>query len=108
MTDDNAIDLICDLHKHDGVIPIGKMTDLWHRKLDDRWAIWVNGQMKPVETKPTDGSPGGHPVEPGDCYVEFNGWPAGLFSMITGEGTIAAGGLANYQTFCGALKAAMA
>jgi hypothetical protein len=105
---DNAIELICDLHKRDGVIPIGKMTDLWHRRVDDQWAIWVNGQMQSVKTKPTPGSPGGHPVDPGDVYVEFNGWPCGIFSMITGEGTLAAGKIANYETFCAALRRAIA
>jgi hypothetical protein len=46
-------------------------------------------------------------LEPGECYVKFNGWPAGLFSIVSGDGVIAAGEIANYQAFCEALRNAI-
>lgn len=99
---EDALELIFQLHQRDGVLPVGKMPGLWERRLDDRWTFWINGQLEPVRT-PTDFN-----LRPGECYVEFNGWPAGILSMITGEGYIAAGSLANYQTFCEALRRAIA
>lgn len=99
----NAVELICQLHKLDKAVPIGRLLKPWHRKIDERWQIWVNGQMKPQK-----GGPGGDiDIHPGDCYVEYNGWPAGSFSMIHGEGLLAAGSEANYQTFCDALQSAI-
>jgi hypothetical protein len=99
----NAIALICDLHKADGVEPIGRMRGAWFRRIDNHWSIWVNGQMTAQA-----GGPGGDvSIPPGECYVEFNGWPAGIFSMLTGEGELAAGELANYGSFCAALQSAV-
>ncbi len=98
----NAVKLICELHKADGAVPIGRMKELWYRKLDDHWQFWINGQIKDMPNED------GVPVSPGDVYVKFNGWPAGSFSMITGDGILAAGTLANYDTFCEALRAAIA
>ena len=83
-------------------MPLNKMPGLWHRKLDEHWAIWVNGKTT------TQSTPDGAAVDPFHCYVEFNGWPAGILSVPTGQGAIAAGKLANYETFCDALKAAIA
>lgn len=99
----DAVSLVCDLHKRDGATPIGKLPGVWHRKIDERWQIWVNGHMTEMKGGP-DGDIG---IHPGDCYVEFNGWPAGSFSMIHGTGVIAAGSQANYHTFCEALERAM-
>lgn len=98
---ENAALLICELHEKDGAVPIGKMDKPWFRKIDDRWSIWVSGQTKPADN--------GNGVEilPGDVYIEFNGFPAGIFSMIRGDGMLAAGELANYETFCDALRAAV-
>jgi hypothetical protein len=79
---------------------MSKLPGLWYRKLDDQWEIWVNGQKEPLRTEH------GMSIDPYDCYVQFNGWPAGLFSIPTGEGCISAGGLANYETFCDALERA--
>jgi hypothetical protein len=70
---------------------------LYHVKLDDRWEFWVNATDKPQEAD-------GAPVNPYECYVKFNGWPAGLFTPY--GGTFAAGSAANEESFCEALKAA--
>ncbi len=98
----DARELIFSLHKADKAPTMKQMTGLWERKLDERWTFWINGQLKPIET------PRSCPVAPGDCYVEYNGWPAGSFSLITGDGIIAAGSCANYDTFCEALQSALA
>jgi hypothetical protein len=100
---DNAVRLICELHKHDGAVPIGRMVTAWHRKIDEQWEIWVNGQLSVIKGGPR----GDVPIHPGDCYAEYNGWPAGSFSMITGEGVLAAGERANYEAFCEALQNAL-
>jgi hypothetical protein len=101
MPERNAIELILDLHKADGGPPISELPGLWERKLDERWTIWVNGHMEVVCTE------AGVEVEPGDCYAEFNGWPALLVSIVAGDGVIAAGLIANYDSFCEALRAAI-
>lgn len=98
----DARELIFELHKRDGIPGLAMLPGLWERKLDEQWTIWINGHMEPVAR------PGNHePIPPGDVYVEFNGWPAGLFSLIDGEGVVAAGAAANYGTFCAALQAAI-
>lgn len=106
LTGMDARELILELHKRDGVPGLAKLPGLWERKLDDEWTIWVNGQLTPLPAGALDGAK--MHVRPGDCYVEYNGWPAGNFSLITGEGIIAVGGGANYQTFCDALRQAIA
>ena len=99
----DAVQLILDLWKHDGIEPLSKLPGLWERKLDDRWTLWVNGHGDAMPTKPD----GGFKLEPYCVYVEFNGWPWGNFA-ITGQGCIGAGALANYETFCDALRRACA
>lgn len=105
-SDLDARELIFELHKRDGIPGIGKLPGLWERKLDERWTIWVNGHTEPLPAGSLDGAK--MQVLPGDCYVEYNGWPAGSFSLINGQGMIAAGSGANYQTFCAALRDAAA
>jgi len=100
----DARELICQLHAKDGGPPIGKLPGVWHRKLDERWRIFLNGHMDRrlvYEEQP------GLTIGPADCYVEYNGWPAGIWNIVTGEGCIAAGEVANYETFCQALQAAV-
>lgn len=76
---------------------------VWYRKLDERWEFWVNLNMEPA---PVDGADTA--IQAGDVYVKFNGWPAGIFSIITGEGCFAAGEAASPDAFCDALRAAIA
>jgi hypothetical protein len=103
----NAIRLILDLHKHDGADPVSKLPGLWERKLDDRWTFWVNGHMEPLPVPHDAGAPEMR-VLPGECYVEYNGWPAATFSITCpGDGIFAAGSAANYHTFCAALETAL-
>lgn len=44
-------------------------------------------------------------VEPFHCYIEFNGWPAGV--VAPWGGVIAAGDVANEAAFLAAVKARM-
>jgi hypothetical protein len=88
---------IFELHKRRSLPPI--QQSIWHEKIDDQWEFWVNGF---IEKQPING--GGVEIAGGDCYVTFNGWPAALFSLITGEGAICAGSAANMDTFTRAVQ----
>ena len=99
--EENAVTLILDLHNADKEPVIGGRV--WYRKLDERWEFWVNLNMEPA---PVDGADTA--IQAGDVYVKFNGWPAGIFSIITGDGCFAAGEAASPDAFCDALRAAIA
>ena len=62
--------------------------------VDDRWVVKVNGHREQVESVP-----------PFSALLEFNGWPAGIIDPF--GGTIAAGELANEDTFIAAMEAAI-
>ena len=79
-----------------GATPINKHPECWECQIDEQWWIAVNPHNQARECSQ------GVPVEPLHCYVEFNGWPAGVFSPFGGE--FAAGELANEQTFVEALQ----
>jgi hypothetical protein len=83
-----------------GAAPI--KDKLWHVKLDKSWEFVVNGFMEEKETGPFGQSRCSHKIGPAECYIEFNGWPAGIINPY--RGSFAAGELANEQTFCEALK----
>ena len=92
--------LIAKLAEKDGASPINKYAGCWERQIDPHWWISVNGH-----TEEKKNSHGGT-VPPFNCVVEFNGWPAGLFNPY--GGLIAAGELANEETFAAAVKAEIA
>ena len=92
--------LVAKLAEKDDAAPIHKFPGCWERKIDEHWWIAVNGHRDERLC-----SKGGK-VPPFNCYVEFNGWPAGLFDPF--DGIIAAGGLANEETFAAALEAEIA
>ena len=73
---------------------------IWELRLDKHWEFAVNGHA--TKQKVTLGSGVQHEVEPYHAYVEFNGWPAGVFSPY--GGSFAAGELANEKAFCAALQ----
>lgn len=72
---------------------------LYHAKVDEHWEFWVNATDEPQEVE-------GTPIQPFECYVKFNGWPAGIFTPY--NGCFAAGEAANEETFCAALRKASA
>lgn len=98
---ENVFDLIAQIAIADGDSPITKFPGCWHRKLDDEWEIWVNGHREKMAIPRHEELK----VSPFHCYVEFNGWPAGVFTPF--DGCIVAGKLANEETFIKALKNAL-
>ena len=82
-----------------GVSRIDKIPGCWEVDVDGRWWVAVNGHREPTKC-----SRASTPLEPFEAYVEFNGWPAG--GLTPAGGWIAAGGVANEDTFIEALKAA--
>lgn len=88
-------DLACLL----GAVSINKFKGCWEHQINEHWFVAVNGHKTPMKTKK------GIKVEPFGCYVEFNGWPAGLFNPF--GGTIAAGNLANEDAFIKAIDEAI-
>ncbi len=97
-----AFNSIVDLALALGVRDIRKLPECWEHKVDEHWTIAINGHDIPkLAHKTISGKtevPGFH------CYVEFNGWPAGLLSPY--DGTFAAGSCANEDTFIAALEQA--
>lgn len=83
-----------------GVSKINEFPGCWELQVDDQWFIALNGHDKPTacSRNPT----GFEGVAPFCCYVEFNGWPAGVVSPS--DGVFAAGSAANEQTFIEAMK----
>jgi len=65
---------------------------LWKDTVDETWKIVCNGTPNKLEEIP-----------PYSWTIEFNGWPAGLLSVITGEGVICAGELGNVENLQKAL-----
>lgn len=76
--------------------PMNKHSGCWSLQIDDSWFIAVNGHKTPMAAKPN-----GSEVPPFSCYVEFNGWPAGIIDP--GGGCIAAGTAANMETLIEAI-----
>ena len=86
---------VADLGLALGVEKIFLLPGCWEHQVDEHWCIKVNGHMEPI-----DGIPPHH------MMVLFNGWPAGIIHPTDG-GVIAAGTLANEDTFIAALDAAI-
>jgi hypothetical protein len=93
-----AFDEIAKLAIRLHVAPINGIAGCWEYKVDAQWWIAVNPHNTPTKCSR------GAVIEPFNCFVEFNGWPAGSFSPA--GGAIAAGELANEDSFIAALRAA--
>lgn len=81
-----------------GQHPLNKHPGCWEHQVDERWWVAMNGHPEP--RKNSDG----FEVNPFDCVIKYNGWPAGILGPY--GGIIAAGGCANEGTFIEALEAA--
>jgi len=94
--------LIGQLAEKDGVMPLPEHRPhtCWERRVGDEWWIAVNPHTE--EKRCSRGAN----VPFGNAYVEFCGFPAGLFTPF--GGTMAAGKVANEVTFTEALKAELA
>jgi hypothetical protein len=87
-----AFDVVAELALALGVRNIGSLPGLWTCDIDEHWRVSLNGHKEEIDKVP-----------PYHCAVEWNGFPAGLFSPA--GGIIAAGAVANEQAFIEACKA---
>lgn len=90
---------IADLAITLGAAPMTKYEGCWEHQVDDNWWIAINGHG---DDKKCSKGPN---VKPYCCYVEFNGFPAGLLNPY--GGAIAAGIVANEDAFISALQKAI-
>ena len=88
---------LADLAAMLGVAPLNKVKGCWECQIDKQWWIAVNGHNEAIKAS------NDIEVEPFNCYVEFNGFPAGAFNPM-GGGFLAAGELANEDTFIKAIE----
>ena len=77
-----------------GVEGINTLPGCWEHQVDEHWLVKVNGHKEPIDD-----------IQPYEIMVWFNGWPAGI--IHPNRGVIAAGALANEDTFIAALDAAI-
>lgn len=66
-----------------GVTPAIIKKGIWTNKIDDHWTLKLNGQQEKIS-----GVPGL------SWFIEFNGWPAGIMSIL-GDGVLCAGAAGN-------------
>lgn len=90
-----AFMLIADLADKDDAAPVNKHPGCWERAVG-KWHISVNGHREPRKNAE------GMEVPPFSAVLTFNGWPAGIIDPS--GGVIAAGAVANEDTFIEALK----
>jgi len=97
---------IVDLALALGVTRIDLLSGCWTHRIDAQWWVAVNGHPGGMPASSPDGASAKVPfIVPGQhCYVEYNGWPAGLLNPFVG--TLAAGEAANEDTFIAAIQAA--
>lgn len=81
-----------------GAAPLNKHPACWECQIDRQWRVAVNGHHEPRHCSFSNVA-----IDPFHCYIEFNGWPAGI--MTPAGGTIAAGAAANEDTFIAAMRA---
>lgn len=79
-------------------VRLNLLPGTWRYQVDDQWHIEMNGHKEALPNKI------GVPIEPYQCHIEFNGWPAGVLDPF--GGVIAAGECANEDTFIEAIRKA--
>ncbi len=90
--------LLADYGNKNGAAPLSQFEACWEKQIDEQWWIAMNGHQEPKACSH------GNMVESFSCYVEFNGFPAGMIYPF--GGILAAGSAANEDIFIEALKAA--
>lgn len=90
-----AFATLCSMGLALGAAPMNKHAACWEHHVDAQWWVAFNGHSEAKYTSK------GQKVDPFHCYVEYNGWPAGIFSPY--GGCIAAGEGANETTFIAAM-----
>ena len=81
-------------------LPLNKHDGCWEHQIDEQWWCAVNGHKEEMEC-----SHGGK-VPSYSALIEFNGWPAGIIDPF--GGIVAAGTVANEDSFIAAVEAATA
>ena len=92
-------ELFCEIVKlaeAEQATPLNKFPGCWECKVDELWLLAINGHEEPKTTA------GGATVPPFECYLEFNGFPAGFVGPF--GGVMAAGSAANEDTLIEALR----
>lgn len=84
-----------------GAAPLTQFAGCWECQIDEHWRVAVNGHQAQRHCSFSNVA-----IDPFHCYIEFNGWPAGLMTPV--GGTIAAGSAANEDTFITAIRARLA
>lgn len=78
-----------------GVKKIDSLPGLWENQIDEHWKIKCNGHKETIDNVPAL------------CWsIEFNGWPAGILSVM-GDGVICAGSEGNAENLQKAIEARM-
>lgn len=98
MTAPLALVRMAELGIADGVAPV---RGLWHRRVDERWTITLNGSGEALADPDNDGIE----IPAYNAYVTYNGWPAGIIGPH--GGVLAAGAAANEDTLITALEHAI-
>jgi hypothetical protein len=93
-----AFSAVVDYALSRGVRNLAQRPGLWEAQIDEQWWIALNPHQQELT------SSHGNKIQFGQCYVEFNGWPAGIITPY--DGILAAGALANENTFIAALRSA--
>lgn len=91
---------IAELAEALGVSDISQQPGCWEHQVDERWWFAVNAHPQDNRCSRGPEVPAFH------AYVEFNGWPAGVFHPVAG-GEFAAGTEANEDEFVRAAQAAI-
>ena len=93
-----AASAVADLAQARGIGSIKDKPQPFKLVIDERWTVYVNAGQAAVKLD------SGADLEPFNFYVEFNGWPAAMFSPFAGS--FVAGEGANEETFLAACRAA--
>ena len=93
----------CELCYARGARSIQAVPGCYEMQIDDRWWAALNPHKEPIRCSKDEN---GNGVPPFSVYIEFNGWPAGV--ITPNGGIIAAGSVANEDTYIEAVKAAIA
>lgn len=88
--------IIVELAESMGVQDINQEAACWEVDIDSHWSISVNGHREAVTCVH------GVNVAPFTAYLQYNGWPAGMITPLSG--LIAAGNAVNEQSFIDACK----
>jgi len=96
------------LAEKDGIGPLNTLPGCWTRQIGKQWWIACNGHKQTMKAISQDGASQGDGVAVGpyQCYIEFNGWPAGFINPF--GGAMAAGDAANEAAFIAAIDAEIA